>query len=477
MVDRSACVVARLVALLVAGFFLLAPTAAFADDHAEEPAGDPTAEQTPSETDDPDGFDEPEELDDEVVAEGPGFIVSLIDRSSEEEGGTPIAGVTLRAYECPLLVSPGAECPERGDLVGEAVTNSNGRAFIPLETGRYVLVLDEETLGDLVLDERTSPELTNVLRLNAPTGMMFPIGTSEVERTAFSQRFVTNAMSGVKFGLIVALAALGLNLIFGTTGLTNFAHGELVAFGAIVALAFDRLGLPLVAAGVVAVVIAGLFGWGQDRALWRPLRRRGTGVIAMMIISIGFGLFLRYLYQYFIGGNRHPYSQYSDQRRVDYGFVQLAHKEVAIIVIAIVVLTVVCVMLMTTRTGKAMRAVSDNPALASASGMRVDGVISGAFILGTGLAGLAGVLLGLQNQVVFDMGFKLLLLIFAAATLGGLGTIWGALVGSMVVGMVVELAPLFGMPTSIKDVSALAILILILLVRPQGILGRRERIG
>ena len=99
------------------------------------------------------------------------------------------------------------------------------------------------------------------------------------------------------------------------------------------------------------------------------------------------------------------------------------------------------------------------------------------WILGTALTGLAGVLLAINSQVNFLMGFKLLLLVFAAVTLGGLGTIWGALFGSMIIGIMVEVGPLFGVPSSIKEVGALVVLILVLLLRPQGILGRRERIG
>ena len=145
--------------------------------------------------------------------------------------------------------------------------------------------------------------------------------------------------------------------------------------------------------------------------------------------------------------------------------------------ISIVTIVVVVGGLATTRLGKAMRAVSDNPALSASSGMRVDGVINRVWILGTALTGLSGVLLALDRQVNFQMGFKLLLLVFAAVTLGGLGTIYGAIVGSIIIGLVSEVGPVFGVPASIKDVGPLLLLILILLVRPQGILGRAERVG
>ena len=128
------------------------------------------------------------------------------------------------------------------------------------------------------------------------------------------------------------------------------------------------------------------------------------------------------------------------------------------------------------RTGKAMRAVSDNPSLAAASGIDVNRVVLLVWVLGGGLAGLAGVLLGLSQQVKFEMGFNLLLLIFAGVILGGIGTAFGALVGSLVVGLFVTVSTLW-IPSELKNVAALAVLILILLFRPQGILGRAERVG
>jgi branched-chain amino acid transport system permease protein len=228
---------------------------------------------------------------------------------------------------------------------------------------------------------------------------------------------------------------------------------------------------------VQTVIASAAFGYLQDRGLWQPLRRRGTGLIAMMIVSIGLALFLRSIFQYGFGGSTRTLSQYVVQGRQIYGPIDLSDKELAIILVSVVTIVVTCVALMRTRLGKAMRAVSDNPALSASSGLRVDGVISSVWVLGTALTGLAGVLLAVQQQVNFQMGFNLLLLVFAGVTLGGLGTIWGALIGSLVIGLMVELGPVFGVPASIKEVGALVVLILILLVRPQGILGKAQRIG
>ena len=148
-------------------------------------------------------------------------------------------------------------------------------------------------------------------------------------------------------------------------------------------------------------------------------------------------------------------------------------------IVSIVVIAAVGYALLRTRIGRATRAVSDNPALASASGIDVDKVIRLVWTVSAALAGLSGILYSLviQHGMRWDSGLQILLLMFAAVTLGGLGTAFGALVGSLIIGLVVELAPVFGAPGDLKYASALLILILLLLVRPQGILGRAERVG
>jgi len=144
---------------------------------------------------------------------------------------------------------------------------------------------------------------------------------------------------------------------------------------------------------------------------------------------------------------------------------------------SVVLLIAVAFWLLRTRVGKATRAISDNPGLAAASGINVDRVIRIVWILAAALAAIAGVLWAyFRPGVKWDMGGQVLLLIFAAVTLGGLGTAFGALIGSLIVGMLVEISTLW-IPSDMKYVGALAVLIIILLVRPQGILGRKERLG
>lgn len=448
----------RLVALAVLLVFLLLPTAAQAvAEGRTTTAGTPVAAEP---------TDEPSPTESESAAptipDGPYLSVRLLD------AGEPVPGVTMSATD-----ADGAE-------LGSAETADNGIAIIEIPgSGTYTVELDEETLPDgIALDDDTGNTREVRAPLNGANIVVYNIGTQAAEAAGFGFQLSAALVSGLKFGLITALAALGLSLIFGTTGLTNFSHGELITFGGLMTWVFNvSFGLPVIAAGLLATVFAAGFGWVQERGLWRPLRKRGTGLIAMMIVSIGFALFLRYLFQYFFGPQTKSLSQYTTQQRQTYGPIAIADKEIVIILVGVVVIAATCIALMKTRLGKAMRAVSDNPPLAASSGMRVDGVVAAAWILGTALSGLAGALLAVNSQVNFLMGFKLLLLVFAAVTLGGLGTIWGALLGSMVIGFMVEVGPLFGVPSSIKEVGALVVLILVLLIRPQGILGRRQRVG
>jgi branched-chain amino acid transport system permease protein len=285
--------------------------------------------------------------------------------------------------------------------------------------------------------------------------------------------------------VLLAMAALGLSMIFGTTGLTNFAHGELVTFGAIIAFAVDQLpgairiggvNLTVVVAVFVAFVVSGAFGWVNDRALWAPLRRRGTGLIAMMIVSIGLSIFLRSIFQYFSGAQSRNYSQYSAVQPWEIGPLLVTPKELIVAVTGVAVLVGVSLLIQRTRLGKATRAVADNPALSSATGINVERVINLVWIGGAALAGLSGALLGLTQGFDYQIGFKILLLIFAAVVLGGLGSIWGAMVGAFVVGLFTELSTLF-VPAEFKFVGALLVLIIVLLIKPEGLLGKSQRVG
>jgi branched-chain amino acid transport system permease protein len=199
-------------------------------------------------------------------------------------------------------------------------------------------------------------------------------------------------------------------------------------------------------------------------------------LIAMMIVSIGLSLLVRNYFQFLFGASVRPYNDYVIQKGVDIGPVTAAPKDVWVILLSIVVLVLFALFLQYTKLGKATRAVADNPDLAASSGIDVDRVISVVWALGGGLAALGGIAFAVSERVGFSMGFQLLLLMFAGITLGGLGTAYGALLGSLIVGILVQVSTLF-IPIELKNAGALAVLIIVLLVRPQGILGKAERIG
>jgi len=304
-----------------------------------------------------------------------------------------------------------------------------------------------------------------------------PGASSESSATAFSwPRFWQQFASGIRMGLLIALASLGLSLIFGTTGLSNFAHGEMVSLGGLSAAIFMGLTGNIWLAGTLAVITLAAFGFVQDKLLWKPLRKRRLSLMQMMIVSIGLSIVIQYLFQFFFGTGVIRIDT-STPETVNFFGIILTVQSLYAMGFSIIAILLVGLGLMYTRFGRATRAISDNPALARASGINVDRIINVVWVVGGGLAGLAGIFLGLVfNGITWFTGGQMLLLFFAAVTLGGLGTAFGAFVGSMIVGMMVELTNIW-LPGDLKFATALMLLILVLLVRPQGIFGRKERIG
>jgi neutral amino acid transport system permease protein len=388
----------------------------------------------------------------------------------EDDAGerVPVEGVDI-------TVTDGADI-EIG--VGTSDADGKWRVFLP-GGGSFTATIDEDALPDGVTVQNDRPSLTFETDEGRNRGLLFPLGTGEGGRNVASDvdRAARLAVQGLRFGLIIAMCAIGLSLIFGTTRLTNFAHGEMVTFGALVAWFFNvTVEWPMVAATGLAIVIACIAGGLFDRFFWRVLRNRGTGLIAMMVVSIGVSIGVRYIFLYQFGGSEESYRQYTLQSAWEWGPLRIVPRDFWGMVISLVALVAVALFLQRTRVGKATRAVADNRDLAESSGIDVDRVITFVWVLGAGLAALGGILQGLSEQVTWQMGFQLLLLMFAGTTLGGLGTAYGALVGSVVVGVAMEMSTLV-IPSEFKTVTALAILIIILLVRPQGILGQAERVG
>lgn len=300
--------------------------------------------------------------------------------------------------------------------------------------------------------------------------------TDSGDSTPLALLILPRIVTGLIFGLLLALASIGVSLIYGTTGLNNFAHGELVTFGALMGYVFSAvLGLPGVVAIIAATVLGGVFGYVQDLGLWKPLRKRGVALVPLMIVSIGLSLALRYVFQFIFGADQLVLPA-DNRAALVLGPVRLRSTDIISAIICIVLLLLVAFVLLRTRIGKATRAVSDNRSLAAASGIDVEKVIRTVWTGAGALAGLAGVLIGYYQSLRWDTGASILLLIFAAVTLGGFGTAFGALIGSLVIGVITDVSTVF-IPNNLKYVAALVVLIIILLIRPQGILGKASRIG
>ena len=370
---------------------------------------------------------------------------------------------------------------DAGTPIGEAVTDAEGNYFIGLDqTGTFTVRLDVSTLPEgLTVAEGEDVQEVEIAGNQNVTRVFF-LGQDTRDVQSKWSLLPQTLANGLKLAMIIGITSVGLSLIFGTTGLSNFSHGEMVTFGAFMAFIFNStFGWHLIPAACAAVLISGLLGAGFDKGLWGPLRRRGTSLTSMMIVSIGIALALRYLFLYLFGGDLKSFEQYTLQSDpVSIGPIDLPPRTLFIIGASALVIVGVALFLLKTRFGKAIRAVSDNPDLASSSGIDTDRVILLVWVLGGALAGLGGVFYGLEFSIKWDMGFTLLLLMFAAITLGGLGNPFGALLGSLIIGIFVELWTwIVPNANDLKTVGALVVLILVLLIRPQGLLGSKERIG
>ena len=299
--------------------------------------------------------------------------------------------------------------------------------------------------------------------------------------------------NGLLLGIIISMASVALSLLYSVTRIVNFAHGEIIALGAIATLflsspidyrvlfldKFSPLGLDFLLSCILAVIVCGLFGGLLELILFRPLRKGNVGNIAVLVVTIGLSIFIRHAYLLFATGKVQNFPL-ELQRRQTYLFFDMTPRNLKVLIIGILVMILIGLLLTYTKLGKAMRAVRDSEELSSVSGINSDNIILITWISSSMLAGLAGVFQATINDVRWNMGFLILLLIFAGTVLGGIGTSFGAMVGGLIIGILVQVS--VGLPfmeghTEAKNAVALGIMIVILLFRPQGIFGQKERIS
>jgi neutral amino acid transport system permease protein len=289
------------------------------------------------------------------------------------------------------------------------------------------------------------------------------------------QIFGQRTLNGLVSGSYIALGAVGLTLVYGILKLVNFAHGDLLTFGAYIAFLFNvTIGMPLMLALVVAVAVTAALGVVLEIVMWRPMRKRKAGMLQLLLMAIGLAFVLRNVIQLFAG---------TQPRALDVNVTDsisilgltLGRTELIVIVVGLAVVVGVAVMLRVTSLGRQMRALADNFDLAETTGIDTGRVVVFTWVLAAGLAGLAGVLyVAAVGRLSPNTGFFLLLPLFAAVVLGGIGNAYGALAGGLVIGLTQEWATIPLQDDQWKVAVSFVVLIIVLLVRPEGIFGRER---
>jgi len=278
-------------------------------------------------------------------------------------------------------------------------------------------------------------------------------------------------LNGLMAGTILAVPAIGLTLIFAVLRFTNFALASHMTIGAYAGLVANvTFGLPVYLALAVAFLVAGLIGWLSDEFVLKPFR--ATGFITTAIGSIALTIALENVVRFIFANQMRGYNLPLQRDWVLASGLRVGPQQVENLLIAIIIMALLFAFLMFTRTGKAMRAVADNPTLAAIKGIDPDMVARIVSFVAMGLAGVGGMLIGLDTTIDPLVGFKTILSVFAAAVVGGLGSVPGAVVGALIVGVGEELSLIVLSPAYRTAVGFLAILF-VLTLRPRGLLGAR----
>ncbi|HEY6652927.1 MAG TPA: branched-chain amino acid ABC transporter permease [Solirubrobacterales bacterium] len=282
-------------------------------------------------------------------------------------------------------------------------------------------------------------------------------------------------LNGLSLGSIYALGAVGLTLVYGILRLVNFAHGDFLTFGAYMAYLVNvTWGMPLVIGVFWAMIATALLGLLLERVLWRPMRAKHAGFLQLILMSIGLAFLLRAIVQWFWSTDIRVLDV-DTSSTVDFLGLRIGQTQLIVVIVGIAVIAAIGLMLRLTLLGKRMRALSDDLELAETAGIDTRRVITYTWIFAGALAGLAGVLAAATTDLRPEMGFELLLPIFAAVILGGIGDAFGALAAGMVIGVMTEWSTLV-IDARWKTAVGFIVLILVLVVRPQGIFGKAKAI-
>jgi neutral amino acid transport system permease protein len=282
-------------------------------------------------------------------------------------------------------------------------------------------------------------------------------------------------INGLSLGAIYALGAVGLTLVYGILKLVNFAHGDFLTFGAYMAYLVNvTWGMPLVVAVFWGMLMTALLGLLFERLLWGPMRAKHAGFLQLILMSIGLAFLLRAIIQWF-WSTEIRVLDVNTVDTVDFLGVRIGQTQLVVVIVGVAVLVAVGLGLRMTLLGKRMRALSDDLDLAETAGIDTRRVINYTWIFAGALAGLAGVLAAAITNLRPELGFELLLPIFAAVILGGIGDAFGALAAGLVIGVMTEWSTLV-IDARWKTAVGFLVLVIVLIIRPQGIFGRAKAI-
>lgn len=290
-------------------------------------------------------------------------------------------------------------------------------------------------------------------------------------------QLLAQVLNGLQLGLVYALIAVGYTMIYGILKLINFAHGDVFMVGAFLAyFGFTAWHLPWPVAILVAMAVCSLLGMGIERLAYRPLRVKGAPKIAALITAIGVSFFIEYFtsLNFVFGPDYRLVPRVLPDQRWQLGGIAITNVQVLVLATVLVLVALLQYIVYRTKIGKAMRAVSQDADAARLMGIDVDRVIAFTFALGSALAAAAGALFAMAYPQVHPfMGIMPGLKAFTAAVLGGIGSLPGALLGGLIMGQVEVLTAAY-ITTDFRDAIAFSILILVLLFRPSGLLGKTE---
>jgi neutral amino acid transport system permease protein len=312
---------------------------------------------------------------------------------------------------------------------------------------------------------RLSPALWLAIAL-----VLIALGLAAVVGPVAAGQATLNGLVGAGY---FALGAVGLTLVYGVLRLVNFAHGDMLTVGMYIAIAIMALGISFWPAAVLAMILTALIAILLDRIMWEPMRRAQTSTLQLFLVATGLALVLRYSVQFFAGSQVRTVGL-DTISSVDLGPWHLGRLQLVVMLVGLVTIVLAGIGLRYTRLGKEMRAVADNIALAEVTGIDTRRTIRVTWLVSGAMAALAGILYAASiGSINPNFGFTILLSLFAAAVLGGIGNAYGALAGGIVIGLSQEWATLFFNPRW-KPAIGFAILILTLLVMPRGIFGRKK---